>query len=148
MFTSLKQRGCKIKEKKTKGADASHHKSRRCLVLRSHGHRFSFQQLELGAISHDSRAKVKFDIIFNFCHSWGQYHVREPEYLKWRMIRAFANLWNFQFINSEHAGEDNTGERSFSTGVCLYQACWASTSHRRRDTDIQMEIKTEKGAKV
>lgn len=57
-------------EKKTKGADASHHKSRRCLVLRSHGHRFSFQQLKLGAISHNSRAKVKIDIILKCCHSW------------------------------------------------------------------------------
>lgn len=54
---------------KTKGADASHHKSRGCLVLRSHGHCFGFQQLVFGAMLHDSGAKVKLDIIFSCRHS-------------------------------------------------------------------------------
>lgn len=63
MFTSLKQPECEIKEKKPRGPMCHITKAVGALVLRRHGHCFSFQQLKLSAISVDRRVKVKLVIV-------------------------------------------------------------------------------------
>lgn len=131
---------------KTKGADASHHKSCGCLVLRRHGHRFSFQQLELWAISDDKRVKEKTGIIFFKASSLlYRYHVREPEYLKRSMIWSFTNRTIFQFINSEHRWTDHTGDRSFSTDVVwINTVLWTSANHGPLDYENPNVVKCQK----